>query len=599
VNTPVTIPANTVSVTQSVTINDDSDSEVNETFTVNLGTPSDSRVTGSSSGTVTITDNDAPLVSLQVQGGGTSVNEGSTLTIEATISPTSGSQTIVNLSTAGTATSGTDYTLSSSITISANSPTGSITLSAVDDSYDESNGSDRPNETIIIDIDNITGSSGALENGTQQINLEILDGDNNNLCVPDLEATGEILENQLTWSLPAGCGQTVLDYDIYWSTSTTVTENSFHISELDPIRDDKDITLYVHGGLDNGTTYYYRIAVEFSTGWVLSTIENAIPVPPQCSITTYSPITDSSLIAYYPFEDNLNDVMNHSNGPYPLSVSRGSASYVQGCVLGKSLYLDGNSYMENTNFKDININVSNFTVSFWAKGTADLNQNSAAVASGNSGNSNKNHSQISYDKRGSNNLMRWSGYSGGSKSNLQADNDYDNGTWYHFVGVYFNDDTAEFWVDGVKNDENSSFEHVWERLRVGTSRGGNNYWKGYIDELKIFNKSLNEAEIISLYQQSLPVSSKTLVEDSGAGIVKWNAVPGATAGYKIFRSTTSPVTTLDEVSSPSYSCAGSDTSDLCTLTSAPPTSSDTYYYRIAPQNINGYGETSNEVEVNP
>ena len=71
---------------------------------------------------------------------------------------------------------------------------------------------------------------------------------------------------------------------------------------------------YFHGGLSDNHTYSYRVAV-VNSGMV-QTLSNEVscqPLAPMCDITSeYIVDNDPDLVAYYPFEDNTNDILNIS-----------------------------------------------------------------------------------------------------------------------------------------------------------------------------------------------------------------------------------------------------------------------------------------------
>ena len=114
------------------------------------------------------TTNSATTVTLSLTGSPLA-EAGGVATVTATLSAASGLPVTVNLAFSGTATLTTDYTRSStSITIPAGSTTGSITLTAVPDTVDESD------ETIVVDIETIING---IENGTQQVTATITDDD--------------------------------------------------------------------------------------------------------------------------------------------------------------------------------------------------------------------------------------------------------------------------------------------------------------------------------------------------------------------------------------------------------------------------------------
>src|SRR5205823_6139974 len=94
---------------------------------------------------------------------------GGVATVTATLGWPSAQTVTVNLAFSGTATLTNDYTASgTSIVIPPGSTSGSITLTAVQDSIDE------VDETIIVDISTVTNG---IESGTQQVTAIITDDD--------------------------------------------------------------------------------------------------------------------------------------------------------------------------------------------------------------------------------------------------------------------------------------------------------------------------------------------------------------------------------------------------------------------------------------
>jgi VCBS repeat-containing protein len=110
-----------------------------------------------------------PTVTLSVDNASISENAG-VATITATLSEAYASDVTVTLGYSGTATgSGTDYTVSSeAITITAGNTTGTAAITAVNDTLDEDD------ETVIVDIADVTN---AIESGTQQLTVTIIDDD--------------------------------------------------------------------------------------------------------------------------------------------------------------------------------------------------------------------------------------------------------------------------------------------------------------------------------------------------------------------------------------------------------------------------------------
>ncbi len=91
-------------------------------------------------------------------------------TVTATLSASYTSDVTVNLAFSGTATQTTDYSASAtSIVIAAGNTTGTVTLTAVQDSLYEN-----PNETIVVDIATVVNGT---ESGIQQVTATITDDD--------------------------------------------------------------------------------------------------------------------------------------------------------------------------------------------------------------------------------------------------------------------------------------------------------------------------------------------------------------------------------------------------------------------------------------
>lgn len=115
-----------------------------------------------------------PSVTLSVAPASMAEASGTTI-ITATLSSFSGQDVIVDLAFSGTATDVLDYThVGTQIVIAAGNLTGTLTLTAVQDSLDEGANLDAANETIIVDIIDVTNGTEFL---TQQVTASITDDD--------------------------------------------------------------------------------------------------------------------------------------------------------------------------------------------------------------------------------------------------------------------------------------------------------------------------------------------------------------------------------------------------------------------------------------
>ncbi len=169
----IDIANNAASGTTTFTVVDDGVDEPAETVVIELGTlPAGTMAGLDDEITITIADNDDPLVNLSVSGRGR-VSESGALTITATRSSanTSGAALSIpiRVRTAGTTADAADYTVASSIRIANNAASGTTTFTAVGDAMDE------PAETVVIELGALPAGYGPGAN--KHLNILILDND--------------------------------------------------------------------------------------------------------------------------------------------------------------------------------------------------------------------------------------------------------------------------------------------------------------------------------------------------------------------------------------------------------------------------------------
>ena len=228
----MTITSGQTTTTASFTPTDDNIYEGNETAIIDVDSVSGGSATesGTQQLTLTISDNEsAPTVTLTSSASSVS-EDGSAITLTATLSNATTADVTVTLSTGGTATEGTDYANLSDITVSAGDTTGTTSLTPTNDSTFEGD------ETITVDIDTVSGGS-ATENGTQQVSITFQEDDPGpTLTISDVTTSDESAANaQVTVTLcPEASGlSATVDYETsdgtatagsdYTSTSGTLT----------------------------------------------------------------------------------------------------------------------------------------------------------------------------------------------------------------------------------------------------------------------------------------------------------------------------------------------------------------------------------------
>jgi fibronectin type 3 domain-containing protein len=207
-------------------------------------------------------------------------------------------------------------------------------------------------------------------------------------------ADNETQQVTINWNPVAG----VDNYTIYWDTVSFTDNNSSNkilkvLGSSSGSVCSSGACSYVHGGRDNGTTYYYRVAA-VSAGGVAGTRSNeASGTPrsfdgdPNCPRPTPNSDTDSALLVYYDFNLGLADQhRKYNDGRYDLSGADGFNLISAGsCFAGnRAGYFDSSGgYAFNDNFTSNNETSlqDNFTISLWFNADQDMVDFSSLMSS--------------------------------------------------------------------------------------------------------------------------------------------------------------------------------------------------------------------------
>ena len=168
-STTITIPAGQLSAVVTVTSVDDNIDEPDETIIADIDQVTNAVEVGTQQETITIRDDDPPLVTLSVNNTSIAENGGVSVAT-ATLSNPSNQNNLgvtITLAASGTAAvGGADYNMSSTqIFIPSGQTTGSITITAIADNLVELD------ETVILDIDQIANG---IEDGVQRETITII-----------------------------------------------------------------------------------------------------------------------------------------------------------------------------------------------------------------------------------------------------------------------------------------------------------------------------------------------------------------------------------------------------------------------------------------
>jgi hypothetical protein len=201
---------------------------------------------------------------------------------------------------------------------------------------------------------------------------------------------------------------------------------------------------------------------------------------------------DTTVLAHYAFEGDLTDESSYNRD---LTENNGSeitysATDNQSNKSGQAAWFNGTNtyaYTDNITVDD------NFTIAFWTKpDSSSMSQWDSAFSTGDSTTSGR--FQIDYS---GSNQIRFNVSGSTLTTDLNADE------WNHIV-ITKTDSTENLTIrmykDGIEQDNDSQITTLWDKIKVGLNRSSGAYWKGYIDELKIYNRTLTGTEVSTLYE---------------------------------------------------------------------------------------------------
>ena len=226
----------------------------------------------------------------------------------------------------------------------------------------------------------------------------------------------------------------------------------------------------------------YSQAVYVAIG---ATVEDFVGNRITAANATFTTGIDTSLEAYYPFNGNAEDLTSNGRnftiyGNTSLTSGRDNSS-------NSAYYFDGNGdYLEY----DTSIpSLSSYTITLWAKpdstGTYE-----AMFASYNDASFGF---QIDLDS--SNNFhIRKASSTGGNITLSSAT----LGSWT-FIAFTYDGTDSKCYINSESPVSDSGGTTEFNLFRMGRNRNGNTYFKGSIDELRIYNRALSANEIQAIY----------------------------------------------------------------------------------------------------
>jgi hypothetical protein len=203
---------------------------------------------------------------------------------------------------------------------------------------------------------------------------------------------------------------------------------------------------------------------------------------------------DSGLVAHWDLQNSTGvDVaeINHLD-----ATSEGDTTVISG-VVGNAAEFNGSAFYAMGDITEMD-GLTNMSISLWFKTNNNFSSGDAMLF----GKSKSEHNFRVYID--TNNKIKFLFNTG--VDTIFSDNTYIDDTWRHVV-VLRNGSTMEMWIDGVKQSDTgtdpNAIGNTADQLSIGAAVDGaankNSYYVGGLDEIYLYNKTLSEEEILSLY----------------------------------------------------------------------------------------------------
>tara|TARA_R100000329_G_scaffold61049_1_gene54560 strand:+ start:1836 stop:4865 length:3030 start_codon:yes stop_codon:yes gene_type:complete len=212
--------------------------------------------------------------------------------------------------------------------------------------------------------------------------------------------------------------------------------------------------------------------------------------------------TYSSNIATYQLDGNDNDTTTNYNGISDANVTYSST----GAYIGQAAIFNGsNAYI------DLGTSIASSTrgVSMWVYAD-DFTERWAFQQGDGQGVENYIRFYNTDDIQ-----VRWGNVT-------QTFSGYSANTWYHIFAQKDENDNANVWINGVEMGSTGTPSAIAvNKTHLGVRYNGGSlqyYFKGKIDQVRIFNKALNAQDIATLYAETSSTASNTNPFSEGAGL---------------------------------------------------------------------------------
>ena len=264
--------------------------------------------------------------------------------------------------------------------------------------------------------------------------------------------------------------------------------------------------------IDDTDTYCARIEGEVIPIEIIALLElsDLESQEVDSSITTEEPednlIPTENLVVHYSFDGTVRDESGNGND----GTAFGGIQFVDGKVGQAARFNGSNGYIRNSSPPVLQVLDSTFIVSFWM-----MPESSHVGGIINIGQERKEAWQISYIDKNVQFAQNWNRSQGFKKSGYIISTPPN--IW-SFVAFVYDKKHLSVYVNGKKTVEQQFEENPIidgdEWLEIGVNAaGGDEYFKGRIDEVRIYNRALDHNEILALNGQNDETTGNVQAKD--------------------------------------------------------------------------------------
>lgn len=231
---------------------------------------------------------------------------------------------------------------------------------------------------------------------------------------------------------------------------------------------------------------------------------NCDPCPPNCTGEEID--LQNGLIAYYPFNGNANDESGNGHHGTVNSVTLTPDRFGN---FNSAFDFDGTN--SEVQLVSSLLSPSDFTISIWFRNEGVLSsQQSGTILSQYDWFDGERNLWIRTDEFGNLNVTIWYGLNSSESMSLTTYVGANNG-WHNLILAFDVDNNCSLYIDEELRDENifpnamqlSNLPlKIGNEDEIGPSPGNNHHFNGQIDDLMIFNRTLNCSELSELYTET-------------------------------------------------------------------------------------------------